>query len=256
MARKSKSFSSAYQRIAWAEEQILELKARSFEFFKSQGHGRFTETDTKTGYTIDKVKLTGPLPAPVIKNAVQIIESLRSALDHAACAVVRGASNKRNTYFPFADTKRELKGTLASKKNHLPPDIKSLFMEFKPYKRGNPPLWALNKMCNTAKHRTIIEPGLHIKDVVFEDTWNVGWPNQVVSTQPVWNRRKNEIIISRTIGKSTVHHDVEFSLAVAFGKVPVLSGKPALAGLRYLASIVKSIVMATEVEAIRIGVVR
>ncbi len=252
--RMGERFASAYQRIGWAEEQILELKARSFKFFELQGEGRFTETDPKTGHVIDKVRLTGPLPNPVVRNAVQVVESLRSALDHAACAVVNGPTRKRGTYFPFVDKKRELPATIASKCKHVPHEIKSLFATFKPYKSGNPPLWALNKICNTAKHRTIVEPGIHIKDMTFEDVWNVGWPRDVVSTQPIWARRKNEIVVSKTIGGSTVHHDVEFSLAVAFGKVPVFSGTPALTGLRYLTSIVKRIVMATEAEAKRIGI--
>jgi hypothetical protein len=73
---------------------------------------------------------------------------------------------------------------------------------------------------------------------------------------PRWNRRKNEVIFSRVHGQGTNHHDIEFSLGIAFGKVQFFSGKPALAGLRYLTSIVQRIVMAMEAEARRIGIVR
>jgi hypothetical protein len=99
-----------------------------------------------------------------------------------------------------------------------------------------------------------VEPGIHIKDVVFDDVWRVGWPKEVLPSPPRWDRRKNEIVISRAIGKSTIHHDVEFSMAISFGKVPAFCGLPALPVLRYCERMIKSIVMATEEEARRIGI--
>jgi len=135
----------------------------------------------------------------------------------------------------------------------VPNEIKTLFSTFKAYKRGNPPLWALNKICNAYKHRTIIEPGVTAKDVSFVDP-----PTDlsVAVFRPRWNRRKNELIISKTIDKGTAHHDIDMSIGVVFGKVPFFGWKPVLAGLRYMTSIAESIVMATEAEARRIGVIR
>src|SRR5580704_5224123 len=150
MARRrlvvSRKFAGALERVRWADEQILELKVRSLHFFEAQGYGRTSKIDPKSGYRIDKIKLTGPLPSPIVRNAVQIIENLRSALDHGACAVVKGASKKRATSFPFGDTKRKFDAALGEKCKHVPNDIKSVFRKLKPYKGGNPPLWALNRI--------------------------------------------------------------------------------------------------------------
>jgi hypothetical protein len=252
----SRKFADALERVRWADEQILELKARSLHFFKAQGYGRTFKTDPKTGYRVDKIKLTGPFPSSIVRNVVQIIESLRSALDQGACAVVKGATKKRATSFPFGDTKRKFDSALGDKCKYVPNEIKSVFRKLKPYKRGNPPLWVLNRICNTTKHRATIEPGLHFKDVVFDDTWSVGEPDGVVTSHPIWDARKHEIIVSRATGKGTIHHDVEFSLAVAFGKVPIFQGRPVLPVLRYLASRVESILWLTECEARRVGIVR
>ena len=260
MARRrltvSRQFSSAVQRLRWADEQILELKSRSLHFFKAQGYGRTLKTDPKTGHRIDKIKLTGPLPSPIVRNAVQIIEGLRSALDHGVCAVVKGATKKRATSFPFGNTKRKFDAALGEKCKHVPKDIQSVLRKLKPYKRGNPPLWALNKMCNTTKHRTIVEPGIHFKDVVFDDVWKVGKPEGVLTSHPVWDAGKHEIIISRATGKGTIHHDIEISLTVAFGKVPVFHGQPVLPVFRYLASAVERILWAMETEGRQIGVIK
>jgi hypothetical protein len=191
-----------------------------------------------------------------VRNAVQIIESLRSALDHGACAVVKGATKKRATSFPFGNTKRKFDAALGDKCKYVPKEIKSVFIKLKPYKRGNPPLWALNRICNATKHRIIVEPGLHFKDVVFDDIWSVGKPEGVVTSHPIWDARKHEIIVSQATGKGTIHHDVEFSLAVAFGKVPIFRGKPVLPVLRYLTSTIECILWTMETEARRIGIVK
>jgi hypothetical protein len=244
-------FDSAYLRVKWATEQMRELKRRSLIYFNPETHRRFKETDPETLHTLDKIRLD-PMPNAIIRNVVQIIEGLRSALDHAASVTV---SRGKKAYFPFGDTKRDLIGSLGSDRyKHLPSDIQTLFVTFKPYKAGNPPLWALNKICNTTKHRTIIEPGISVKDAAFEDRWGVGAHDALPFT-PHWDRRKNEIIISRSLGKGTIHHDVEFSLGIKFGKVPVFSGRPVPSSLGKMASIVLSIVQATEAEARRIGIV-
>jgi hypothetical protein len=248
----SRKFESAYFRIKWATEQMRELKRRSYIYFNPDTHPRFKETDPETFDTLDKIKLD-PMPDPIIRNVIQIIEGLRSALDHAASAT---APRGKRVLFPFGDTRRDMQASLASDRyKHLPKEIKALFVSFKPYKTGNPPLWALNKICNTTKHRTIIEPGITVKDAVFEDRWGVG-AHDMLPFAPYWDRRKNEIIISRSLGKGTIHHDVEFSLGIKFGKVPIFSGRPVPSSLGKMASIVLSIVRGTEAEARRIGIVR
>ena len=136
--RTSKRFASAYQRIGWAEEHITELKKRMGMFFRSYDYERVSERDPKTGYMLDKLRLSDRLPDIMTRLTVQTIETLRSALDHAACAVVTGTTNKRATYFPFDRTKPEFEKLILRKCKHVPDEIRSVFRSFKPYKRGNP----------------------------------------------------------------------------------------------------------------------
>jgi hypothetical protein len=224
-----------------------------FGFFEADKSVRSSELDSHGLYTLDKIRLKQRLPDKFTRLTVQAIESLRAALDHAACAVVLRAANKKKNAFVFGDTRRDFKAALRSKSKDVPDEIKSLFATFKPYKRGNPPLWALNKICNSYKHRKIIEPGVTAKNVSFVDP-----PTDLSVSlfQPRWNRRKNEIIISRTLGKGTAHHDIDIMIGIVFGKVPFFAWGPVLAGLRYMTSIVEGIVMATEAEARRIRAIR
>src|SRR5580765_442788 len=75
-------FDSSYQRITWACDQMRELKRRSLLYFNPETHRRFKEADPETLHTLDKIELD-PIPEPIIRNVVQIIEGLRCALDHA-----------------------------------------------------------------------------------------------------------------------------------------------------------------------------
>ena len=230
------------------------MKSLCGAFFTSHSYERVAELDSKGIYMEDKIRFKGRLPSHVVKTTVSAIENLRSALDHGACAVVpRRLWNK--TAFPFGDTRSDFCGKLKSKAVHVPDEIKAVFMALKPYKRGNPTLWALNKICNIHKHRTIIEPGIDIRKPNF-----VAGPalDEAVFRyeSPRWDRRKNEIIISRMVGHTTAHHDIDVSLSIAFGNVPVFRGRPVLAVLRYLAAKIERILWATESEAKRIGVIK
>jgi hypothetical protein len=250
----SRSFATAIERVRWAEEDIAELKRLSFAFFSSDTHERVAELDADGIYMVDKIKFTQRLPPRITKLTVSAIENLRAALDHGACAIV--AKKLRNkTSFPFGDTRREFLGHLKSKAKHVPPEIQKVFMGFKPYRRGNPPLWALNKICNTHKHRTIVQPGIDIKRPQF-----VAGPslNEAIFRyrRPEWDRRKNEIIISRMVNYTTAHHDIDMSLGVAFGNVQVFRGIPVLSVLRYLSRKVEAILWATEVEAKKLGIIK
>ena len=250
----SRKFTTAIERVRWAEEDIAELQQLSLAFFSSDTHERVAELDANGIYMLDKIKFKQRLPSRISKLTVSAIENLRAALDHGACAVVpKKLSNK--TSFPFGDTRREFLGHLKSKAKHVPPEIQSVFVRFKPYKRGNPPLWALNKICNTHKHRTIVQPGIDIRKPQF-----VAGPSLDAAIfryrLPEWDRRKNEIIISRMVNYTTAHHDIDMSLGVAFGNVQVFRGRPVLSVLRYLARKVEAILWATEVEAKTIGIIK
>ena len=161
---------------------------------------------------------------------------------------------KGKTYFPIGKTRADFYGALKSKAKYVPDEIRALFVKLKPYKRGNPPLWALTKLANTPKHVTIVHPGIMVKDVEF--VGNPGLTAILRHSQPKWNSRKNEIVIARVSGQTTIHHDVDISLGVAFGKVPIFSGLPVLGSLRYLAANVERILWAMESEAKRIGVIK
>src|SRR5260370_29060131 len=111
----SRKFSSAVERLRWAEQDIGELKEWTRKFFASDTHERVSEPDPNSSlYMIDKIRFKARLPREITKLTVSAIENLRAALDHGACAVVP-SQFKKSTSFPFGDTRTEFRRHLKSK---------------------------------------------------------------------------------------------------------------------------------------------
>src|SRR5262245_61209963 len=153
-------FRSPKQRLARAQEKIAELNAAIETFVKSEPYARVVEINPASGFQFHKIKMTKPLPDLLTDLTMEIIEALRSALDQAgfACARLDGKPNAKSAYFPMADTGPDLANVIKGRCKDLPPDIVTLFRSFMPYKGGNDPLWAMNKIANT-KHTALVPVG-------------------------------------------------------------------------------------------------
>jgi hypothetical protein len=102
---------------------------------------------------------------PIIGDAVH---NLRSALDHLAWQLAvpsARATTPRRIEFPiFLDdpaTDREIRGALTKKLNCLRPESQAIIDGAQPYKTGDRhhPLWLLQTLWNTDKHRTLHTSG-------------------------------------------------------------------------------------------------
>ena len=205
---------------------------------------------------IFKFKITKQLPLGTRDLVWETIENLRSALDQAAyaCAVAGGAINPKNAYFPIADTEADLESGVIGRGRckHVPADILALFRTFKPYKEGNVPVWVLNKLCNSSKHRVIIPAGgMAENSLGVESLHFPKGPGAIFS--PRWDSEKSEMkVFTAPIG-SAVKYDLRFSVYIAFGEVDAVSGQPVIPVLRGITGEVGRILTAIEGEAKRIG---
>ena len=236
---------------------IVNFKKLTLSFFSSQVYERLAEVDADDSHIIDKIRFKRRLHPDFTKLAVSALENLRAALDHGACAVVpRG--KRGNVYFPFGRTRRELEDNIKSKSKNVPDEIKVLFRGFKPYRRGNPlPFGHSINFVIPTNIEPLLDPEFILKMRNLSDLRREVDRMQFSGySSPVWNRRKNEVIISRSPRQATSHHDIDISIGVAFGNVPVFSGRPVLAVLRYLARQVEIILWRMESEARKIGIVK
>lgn len=119
---------------------------------------------------------------PIIGDAVH---NLRSALDHLAWQLAvpaARANTPRRIEFPiFLDdpaNNREVHRLLTKKINCLRPESHALVYGAQPYKTGDSyhPLWLLNALWNTDKHRTLHTSGFaFIKAESLSDTAEYGY---------------------------------------------------------------------------------
>jgi hypothetical protein len=248
---------TSQRRLDRGKEHIVDLEREFQAFLDSKPYARVVEAHSNGTDQLHKIKFTRPLPGSLADVAADAADNLRSALDQAAYAIAH-ATGKANpqAFFPFAGSAAEFENALKGRCKDLPQDILTLFRTFQPYRGGNDLLWALNRICVTNKHRLLVPIGISVHGMFIKKM-------EIHSTRdgtfalsgPVWDRDNNEIVFARTGPGGHIEYDMQISFFVAFDKIEVAGGKPAVAFLNAMAGEVEHILLATEVEARRLGIV-
>ena len=248
-------FVSSKRRLARAKKNLRSLKDRGKRFFAKQPHAPVIETDLNSTYDLHCLRFTRRLPPGFTDSVVECAEGLRSCLDLVgyACAVASGRPNAKSAYFPIADDAAGLENVIKGRCKDIPTDIVTLFRGFKPYKGGNDAVWALNRIGNTSKHK-LIAPLAMGSDSSFFRYLTMPAGGEVLN--PRWDSEKNAIPFLRVPAGSLSKYDLNVSFFVAFGEVDAVAGQPMIPVLYTIASEVERIILATEVEARRIGLIR
>ncbi len=176
---------------------------------------------------------------------------MRAVLDQVgyASAIASGATNPKQTYFPFADDPAQLEITIKGRCKNLPPEIVAVFRSFKPYKGGNDALWALNKL-RQGIHTTLVPFGIAMGGMHIAHMQICGGAQLFA---PTWNSATNEITFMRTAIDAKFDYKIRVSLNVALGDIDILKNVPAIDALRGMFGEVKKVVAATETECKRLG---
>jgi len=191
--RSRDPFDSPKRRLLRAKQHIRDLDLRISKFFKKQPHKGVVERDASGLNEIHKVRLTKSIPSQFADRAAEVVEALRSALDQTgyAVAVLAGAIEPKSAYFPIAEKAADLENVIKGRCKDLPPDIISLFRSFNPHKGGNDTIWALNRACTVAKHRTLIRVGMSVLKI---ETRGISFLEGGSLPIPKWDSEKNEVI--------------------------------------------------------------
>jgi hypothetical protein len=249
------AFASPRQRLGRGKFQLRTLVKQGEAYAKRAPYTRVVEPDPNGVDQLHKLKLTRQLPTKMTSLAIEAIENLRSALDQTGyvTAVLSGVTNPKGAYFPIADSAAQLETDVIGRGRckDLPSDILTLFRSFKPYKGGNEPIWALNRLCNHSKHRILSAS-------IFCDHFLAVGPGFISGgyiPMTAWDHEKNEMIFGVVGPGGDFKYDFEFSVYVAFGEVSELVGVPAFPMLDAAICEVERILLATESETRRIGLI-
>jgi hypothetical protein len=251
-------FESSKLRLSRAKEHILAFEERKKAFLKAKEWTDIIERDAQGVNDLHKVRFLKPFPNEFALIATEAIEHLRASLDHAAYAVAVASriTNPKSAYFPFAQDAGGLQSVIKGRCKDIPPDIVTLFCSFQPYKGGNALLYALHSVCIANKHRELTQIDI-IPDITINSiqATNIYGPVRVTVPQLVWDRRNNEIIYMIVPANPTPFTDTDIVITLHIAFDEIIGGKTALAVLNDMAGIVERILLATEAEARRIGLI-
>jgi hypothetical protein len=251
----SDPFDSSHQKLARADKHFVELQREITVFNNLQPYERVVEAHPdKPGHTVEKIRMTQPIPAGIADNAADIAISLRSALDNAGytIAVAAGVKVPKRCAFPFAGCVAKMPSALGRCKD-IPEKIHSLFCGFQPYKGGNDLLWALNELANTDKHKMVIPVG----QALARHGVNVRGTGFFSMPDPhVWDRAKNEMkLIELGLG-ATYQYDFQFRFFIAFHDIEIIDGQSIVRILHDMGGIVERVLVGIEAESRRLGIVK
>jgi hypothetical protein len=140
---------------------------------------------------------------------------------------------------------------LKGRSKDLPSEIAALFRSFEPYEGGNNAIWALNRLCNHGKHKLLVPVGMATMEISQSGSATRGLRIPI----PRWDSEKNEIVLLSTDAGEHLNYQCQIKFFIAFGEIEPVAGKPADRVLQIMAEEVERIVLATETEARKIGLI-
>jgi hypothetical protein len=258
----SNLFASPHLTILRAQHHIHDLNAKINEFVSTKPWSHAVEKDSDGIHDLHKIKFARRLPADLPSILFDAANNLRAALDQAGYAAAKASGNPRlkATKFPFGPTEEAWRNNVAGGCQDLPTEIRAFFASFKSYEGGNNTLWALNELCNTSKHISLVPISVGHQYM----TWGRSGPDQTPPrTLPVpygitWNPEKYEITFDRTGPGETVQldHQTGFAINVSVESIQVIAAKPLVGVIDQMLRIVDGILSGTEAECRRLGFIR
>jgi hypothetical protein len=155
-------------KIERAKKHLLELESEALPVGRANMHVVGMHYDPETGKSTFGIAPLPILPFNVVATAGDVLQNLRSALDHLAwhlaqVGLVRsGAENTiphRDVAFPISLTAEVYESRKVRKVQGMLPEAVKAIDGLRPYKGGNDALWRLHELNNIDKHENLITVG-------------------------------------------------------------------------------------------------
>jgi hypothetical protein len=151
-------------KIERAEKHIGDLESEIKSFYESKPYVVGTKRDQQSRRLIYHLVSVRDTPVGVAALTGDVLNNLRSALDHLAYQLVLvGTGDVAPTwrvYFPIADDAAKYASHSLAQIKGMRQDAVNAIAAIRPYKGGNDTLWRLHKLNNIDKHRYLVIVGL------------------------------------------------------------------------------------------------
>lgn len=172
-------------------------------------------------------------PFEILAVAGDVIQNLRSALDHLAfqLAEVNGHGSDQ-TAFPIGKSAQDYESIKTRKVNGISSTAVELIDSLKPYKGGNDALWRLHYLSNLDKHRFLLTID---QDYLFtgDDFEGYYW---LKTSDPAF----------RGLSHTQTNDEINFSLEKTLGQSKVPEGEPILPFLHQITKFVTNLIFSFE----------
>jgi hypothetical protein len=155
-----------------ARQRMTELEQALQSFYATNPYKFSGKADLQAGkvvYTMDWVK---DAPDEVSSIAGEVIQNLRSALDHLAYQLFLrggGIGTGKQIYFPIGGSKTSYENKKSSQTHGMTQQAVAAIDALRPYKGGNDVLWQLHELNNVDKHRLILTVGSALRSTDLGD---------------------------------------------------------------------------------------
>jgi hypothetical protein len=249
-------------KVEWAEEQIGDLESALRRTFpRTRPYSIRFEDDPKTRERTYYVVSVPDIPLNITLRAGDILQNLRSALDHLACHLVAKTSGRSavstRTCFPIANDAAEYMSVFSRRKiEGMGQDAIDAIDAIKPYKGGNDALWRIHQLNSIDKHRLLLTacsthagyratPGQRRRMQESFMASNPGKPASelrevfmsVAVTVPL--NAGDKLI---TLPFSELEQNMKFLIEVAINEPQIIECKPIIPTLHGMSKVVKDII--------------
>lgn len=248
-----KPFKSSKILIARALEHFNQFQHVERGILAKKPYSFFTDIDPETGETRCKVKVVTDLGDKLPVIAFDIVNCLRSSLDHAVYDSARalgGNPKPSGTKFPFGKTAADARADLDRYKgNEVPVAIRPFLLAFEPYQGGKEAIWELNELRNQKIHRILQAVAVGSGGVGFGNGYIA---NATISTASEWEHVNGELTYMRLQPGAKMQIQVNPTISIGFGDIGLFGTKSAVEIIGDFLKIIERIVLAIEVETKRL----
>jgi hypothetical protein len=218
----------AKKHLADLERDIAVFRSKSLNVVRRQ-------QNTLTGQT-DELLNIPVLSFDAIAAAGDVIQNLRSALDHLAyqLVLVGGGSPGTHTCFPIAKDFSAYESGRARKVEGMRQDAIKAIDDLKPYKGGNDAFWKIHELNNIDKHRVIFTVS---QDYLFVAEWLAP-----ITNFPYWHKAESGDPHFAGIFDQQVEYDMQREVEEAITNSQVHDSNALLPTLHQLVEFVDSLV--------------
>ena len=247
------------QKIERAKGHITDLRRAVAAFLRSSPYEVATKRDPQTRRLIYYVSSVKPTPLDLATITGDVVQNLRSALDHLAqqlflVGTSGGAGAGRHIYFPIERDAASYRSNFRRKLRGIRQNAIDVLGAIEPYKGGKGhEFWVLQELNNTDKHRLLVTVGSSFQSVnvgphlaaMLKRVGDSEPPHVELFLEPANNlcplKAGDELFIDAV--DAEVNPKTSFRFTIALSEPGIVDGKPLLEMVDKFAGLVSDIVL-------------